>query len=42
MEVVISMPEDFVEARNYYFDLKKYPERHKSTTFTAWHRNCSF
>jgi hypothetical protein len=42
MEVVILMPEDFVEARNYYFYLKKYPERHKTTAFTAWHRNCSF
>lgn len=38
MEVIMLMPEDFVEARNHYFDLNKYPDRHRIVAFTVWHQ----
>jgi hypothetical protein len=39
MDVVILMPEDYVMARNYYFDKNHpdYKDRDKIVAFTAWH-----
>lgn len=37
VDVVILMPDDFIEARNYYFDKDKYSDRDRIVAFTVWH-----